>query len=164
MLYKRVLIYLVRRCWLKNGTLTFPLFSPYQTESFTKGLRLVRAKQGNDKVFHFLEKSSFSKTCNFFLKNRIELYCFFNSPTWVRIWARLHQCGKWNKNHTFFCDKNARKAYLWYSEHAENIIHRKISIFYIKAIPHIFSQLRKQKYFFELDHSDFQIFFGHFGF
>ena len=62
MLYKSVLIYLVGRWWLKNGTLTFTLFSPYQTESFCKGLRLVRTKQGN---LYFSEFCPFAKiVCN----------------------------------------------------------------------------------------------------
>ena len=49
------------------------------------------------------------------------------------------------------------------SKRCENIIHRKIIIFYIEAIPQIFSQLR-QKIFFRARSKYFPEFFGHFGF
>ena len=65
------------------------LLSPYQTESFTKGFRLVRTQQGNDKVFHFDEISSTSRIWNFFLKSRFDLWIFLKVAYVSKVYVKI---------------------------------------------------------------------------
>ena len=87
------------------------------------------------------------------------------SPDMSSVTPKTMKYPNWKKNYTFLTSayKMVEKVHLPYSNRSENIINRKILIFYIKAIPQKISQLR-QKIFFRARPKYFLDFSGILGF